>query len=25
MQILQKTKTPANTAKKEARNNNEID
>ena len=24
MQILRKTKTPANTAKKEARNNNEI-
>jgi hypothetical protein len=25
MQILRKTKTPINTAKKEARNNNEID
>jgi len=25
MQILQKTKTPINTAKKEARNNNKID
>jgi len=25
MQILQKTKTPINTVKKEARNNNEID